>query len=186
MVIDKMERITTAWRPEGEWIARLDLVEEGDRLAVAEMEAVGNCGGECKTIQLAAEQVVGEHDTDMAEALFTGKKSRAQFNNWLCYELTGGCRSKPPPLPKDRTPGPPFEPKQEGDQNLDAMLGGLADQGLGGSKVRDELMQKLGVAREAEEEEEAGDGMSADAMLRRAVRAAEADAAAANGGPDEL
>ena len=104
--------------------------------------------------------------------LLQGKKSRAQFNNWLCYELTGGCRSKPPPLPKvgdlqgilvrhvraaarspvcschercacwqasccscvragcaclqDRTPGPPFEPKQEGDQNLDAMLGGLA------------------------------------------------------------
>lgn len=33
----------------------------------------------------------------------------------------------------------------------------LQDQGLGGSKVRDELMQKLGVAREAEEEEEAGE-----------------------------
>ena len=29
-----------AWRPEGEGITRLDLVEEGDRLAVKEMEQV--------------------------------------------------------------------------------------------------------------------------------------------------
>lgn len=35
-----MERIAVAWRPEGEWIARLDLVERGDRLAVVEMDSV--------------------------------------------------------------------------------------------------------------------------------------------------
>lgn len=35
-----MERIATSWRPEGEWIARLDLVEEGDRLVVREMDVV--------------------------------------------------------------------------------------------------------------------------------------------------
>lgn len=29
-----------------------------------------------------------------------GKKNRAQFYNWLCYELTGVCKSKPPSLPK--------------------------------------------------------------------------------------
>lgn len=33
--------LLTAWRPEGEWIARLDLVEQGDRLVVQEMEQVG-------------------------------------------------------------------------------------------------------------------------------------------------
>ena len=31
-----------------------------------------------------------------------GKKTRAQFSNWLCYELTGVCKRKPPPLPKVR------------------------------------------------------------------------------------
>lgn len=34
-----------------------------------------------------------------------GKKSRAQFSNWLCYELTSSCKTKPPPLPKVRLPG---------------------------------------------------------------------------------
>lgn len=33
--------LLTAWRPEGEWIARLDLVEQGDKLVVQEMEQVG-------------------------------------------------------------------------------------------------------------------------------------------------
>ena len=31
-----------------------------------------------------------------------GSQSRAQFSNWLCYELTPSCKKKPPPLPKDR------------------------------------------------------------------------------------
>ena len=218
---------------------------------------VGNCGVECKTVERAAELIMGEHDTDAAEVLFTvrrrcgfaagqgstgrsgngswqpllpvscgrrhayvatgsgeepgemcraghacwppacrldfplpahgmhavilqGKKNRAQFNNWLCYELTGVCKSKPPPLPKvgarreeshtwgqrlgtlhpavapkcipatqrrqlpppslamhavtpmlcalcpalqGRTPGPAFQPKGEGDADLDRVMG---------------------------------------------------------------
>lgn len=32
---------------------------------------VGNCGVECKTVERAAEQIMGEHDTDIAEVLFT-------------------------------------------------------------------------------------------------------------------
>lgn len=31
---------------------------------------VGVCGTECKTVERAAEQIMGEHDTDVAEALF--------------------------------------------------------------------------------------------------------------------
>ncbi|PSC76262.1 DUF3456 domain [Micractinium conductrix] len=150
-IIELMEKITTAWRPEGEWMARLDLVEEGDRLAVAEMEAVGNCGVECKTVERAAELIMGEHDTDAAEVLFTGKKNRAQFNNWLCYELTGVCKSKPPPLPKGRTPGPAFQPKGEGDADLDRVMGQMQDQGMKGSLwSREELMAKYGMPEGAE------------------------------------
>ena len=36
------------------------------------------------------------------EAAVQGSQSRAQFSNWLCYELTPSCKKKPPPLPKDR------------------------------------------------------------------------------------
>jgi len=33
--------LAAAWRPEGEWIAKLDLVEDGDKLVVKEMGKVG-------------------------------------------------------------------------------------------------------------------------------------------------
>ncbi|KAL4423179.1 hypothetical protein ABPG77_000312 [Micractinium sp. CCAP 211/92] len=157
-IIERMEKITTAWRPEGEWIARLDLVEEGDRLAVKEMGVVGNCGVECKTVERAAEQIMGEHDTDSAEVLFTGRKTRAQFSNWLCYELSGVCRSKPPPLPRDREPGPPFSPQKEGDQNLERMMGQMQDSGMRGQLwSREELMEKYGIPEGDQKEEDDDD-----------------------------
>ena len=31
---------------------------------------MGKCGVECKTIEAAAERIMGEHDTDIAEMLF--------------------------------------------------------------------------------------------------------------------
>ena len=38
-----------------------------------------------------------------------GEMSRAQFTNWLCREQTSACKGKPPKLPADRKPGPPFK-----------------------------------------------------------------------------
>ena len=71
-VIELVEKLTSAGLPEGQWIASVDLVEEaGGRLAVREMGRPGVCGVECKTVERAAEQIMGEHDTDVAEALFT-------------------------------------------------------------------------------------------------------------------
>ena len=42
------------------------------------------------------------HHSNNLEAAMQGSQSRAQFSNWLCYELTPSCKKKPPPLPKDR------------------------------------------------------------------------------------
>lgn len=40
-VLEHIEKLARALYDEGEWIARTDLVEEGDRLVVREMEEVG-------------------------------------------------------------------------------------------------------------------------------------------------
>jgi len=69
-VIDLVERVTTAWRDEGEWITHLHL-EAGKKLNVRDMGRQGECTEACKTVELAARTVMGEHDTDVAEALFT-------------------------------------------------------------------------------------------------------------------
>ena len=65
-----MERITDPTKEQGEWIAKVDLVESGDQLQVVEQSQLGDCGVECKTVQKAAEEIVGDHDTDLAEELW--------------------------------------------------------------------------------------------------------------------
>lgn len=69
-LLEKIEKITNPLKNEGEWIAHLDIVEEGDRLVLKEMKQEGKCGTECKTIQKAAEGILESADTDMAEKLY--------------------------------------------------------------------------------------------------------------------
>lgn len=51
--------------------------------------------------------------------------TRAQFSNWLCYELTKACAQKPPPLPKDRKPGPPFQVIDPQEAQMQKMMAGM-------------------------------------------------------------
>jgi hypothetical protein len=71
-MIDLVERVTVAWKEEGEWMAHLHLQPASSgTLGMRDMRQLGECGEACKTIERAAEAVMGEHDTDVAEALFT-------------------------------------------------------------------------------------------------------------------
>ena len=78
-VIELMEHITNPSKDQGEWIAKVDLVESGDKLLVQEQTQLGDCGVECKTVQRAAEEVVGDQDTDLAEELWKVKQNFCQF-----------------------------------------------------------------------------------------------------------
>lgn len=69
-VIELMEHITDPTKDQGEWIAKVDLVESGDKLLLEEQAELGDCGVECKTVQRAAEEIVGDNDTDLAEELW--------------------------------------------------------------------------------------------------------------------
>ena len=69
-VIELMEHITDPTKDQGEWVAKIDLVESGDKLLVQEQDQLGDCGVECKTVQRAAENIIGDRDTDLAEELW--------------------------------------------------------------------------------------------------------------------
>ena len=58
-------------------------------------------------------------------ARLQGKQNRAQFTNWLCHEVSGVCKSKPPPLPKDRKHGPAFEVMDPKEAEMEKMLAGM-------------------------------------------------------------
>ena len=63
-------------------------------------------------------------------SLMQGTQNRAQFTNWLCYELSAVCKSKPPPLPKNRKPGPAFEAIDPKEAEMEKMLAGMKVQGF--------------------------------------------------------
>lgn len=69
-MIELMEHIPNPTKDQGEWIAKIDLVESGDKLLLEEQNELGDCGVECKTVQRAAEEIVGDNDTDLAEELW--------------------------------------------------------------------------------------------------------------------
>lgn len=147
-LIDALERFTDPIQPEGNWIAKVDLVEQGDKLVLEEQDQIGECGRECKTVRMAAEKVLGEHDTDVAEKMFTGDLTRAQLMDWLCYKLTKSCTPKPPPLPASRPKGPEFKPLDESEATVQNTLASMKAQGLGGEVFsRDEAIKKyMGLA----------------------------------------
>lgn len=70
-LIDEIEKSTTAWRTQGEWMTKLHLEGKGGgTLWIKNMKNLGECGVACKTIEKAMRSVMGEHDTDVAEALY--------------------------------------------------------------------------------------------------------------------
>lgn len=68
--IETIEKMTTAWRKEGEWITSLHLVSSRSKLEVVLMGGPGQCGEACRTIEKAAQEIMGNHDADVAEALY--------------------------------------------------------------------------------------------------------------------
>lgn len=66
-----VEALTNPNKDEGEWIAKLDIVEAGSKLNVEEQPETGSCEVKCKTIQRAAEDIMEyAADTDVAETLW--------------------------------------------------------------------------------------------------------------------
>ncbi len=119
-VIEFVEKSTTAWRPEGAWITRLHVAANEPRgvwawyftrllrllrlspspspssppasLVLVDMRRPGQCTLACRTIEYAAQKVMGEHDADVGEALYVGRYgSVAAFRAWFCGALTGSC-----------------------------------------------------------------------------------------------
>ena len=207
-VIDFVEKSTTAWRPEGEWITRLH-IRRGDAvgfsfaglfarvanavrslrslpslpslpslstpqhtttttttpsgLLVVDMGTQGECGTACRTIEYAARKVMGEHDADVGEALYVGRYGDVDgFREWFCGGLTGACvasegSSSLGGLDHNGAVYGAFVPREAGAQDVERILGEMADQGLRGKMyTREEAMEKY-MAGLPDEEEDAGE-----------------------------
>lgn len=159
-----MENICDPEKEQGEWITMIDLVESGDKLKLERQDWPGKCGTECRTIARACDEIMGDHDTDLAEMLYDEKYQRAQLNNFLCYEESNACVVKAPPLPKDREPGPKFEEMTEQDLKMQKMMREMGNiPGMPGMQMfsRDQLQEQMengDYDEDAVEDEDIGGG----------------------------
>ncbi|CAI9100534.1 OLC1v1037657C2 [Oldenlandia corymbosa var. corymbosa] len=99
-IIEMTENVCNLKKQEADWILKIDIVEQGDRLELVEQDSEGQCGSECKTIERACQEVMGYSDTDVAEYLYKAKPDVDSLVKYLCKDLTGACSKKPPKVPK--------------------------------------------------------------------------------------
>ncbi|CAH9143414.1 unnamed protein product [Cuscuta epithymum] len=121
-IIEISESVCNLKKQEADWILKIDIVEEGDRLALIEQDSEGQCNSECKTVERACQEVMDYSDTDVAEYLYKNNPELDSLLNFLCKDLSKACSRMPPPVPKDRAPGEPFLPKPPKDAELENIL----------------------------------------------------------------
>ncbi|CAA3022201.1 nucleophosmin isoform X1 [Olea europaea subsp. europaea] len=157
-IIEIAENVCNLKKQEADWILKIDIVEQGDRLELVEQVSEGQCGSECKTIERACQEVLGYSDTDVAEYLYKNKPDLHSLVKFICKDLTKACSKKPPPIPKDRTPGEPFIAKSSKEAEMDKLLKSM--EGMPGAPSmkmysREDLMKNMGdVDAEDEDEDE--------------------------------
>lgn len=175
-IIEMAENMCNLKKEEADWIMKIDIVEQGDKLELVEQEAEGQCNSECKTIERTCQEVLGNSDTDIAEYIFSFKPSIDSLVNYLCKDLTNACRKKPPPVPKDRIPGEPFVPKPSKEVEMEKILRSM--EGMPGAPnmqmySREDLMNMKNFGNgkaDDDEDEDEDDETNFPSKLAKALR----------------
>ncbi|XP_052198491.1 LOW QUALITY PROTEIN: uncharacterized protein LOC127805765 [Diospyros lotus] len=156
-IIEISENVCNLNKQEADWILKIDIVEQGDKLELIEQDTEGQCNSECKTIERTCQEIMGYSDTDVAEYLYKNKPQVDHLTRFLCNDLSSACRTKPPPVPKDRIPGEPFVAKSSKEAEMDKLLKSMEGvPGAPGMKMysREELMNSLGGGGDADEDDD--------------------------------
>ena len=101
-----VEKLCNPLKPEGEWVSRTDLVQEGEQLQLASQPTAGKCLKECRTVEAVCEEVLDKADTQFTEILYEAVKEGStleQTQRYICNRAAGVCKKKPPPLTKPRS-----------------------------------------------------------------------------------
>ncbi|GMN50710.1 hypothetical protein TIFTF001_019858 [Ficus carica] len=133
-IIEISENVCDLKKAEADWILQIDVVEQGDILELVEQGTEGQCNSECKTIERACQEIMGYSDTDVAEYLYKSQPQIDSLVNYLCKDLTKACSTKPPLVPKDRTPGEPFVAKSAKEAEMEKIMKSMEGKVLGGKE----------------------------------------------------
>lgn len=142
-ILDMLEKICLSDAESGEWLAKLDLQEDGERLRVVEMPTVGDCRRECATLTRVCSELVGDHDVDLSELLVRGAEL-PEVTHVLCRVWSGACSQRAPPLTAPRPDGEDFVPLDEEELRMRRMLANMQQQGMSGEVFdRQSAMEQL-------------------------------------------
>ena len=144
-----VEKMCNPLKPEGEWVGKIDLVQEGEQLQLATQPSHGKCQKECRTIEYACEEVLDKADTEFTEILYNAIKDGTPLDKvqrYICNRAAGVCKKKPPPL-KTRAVDERFEVMSAEEKQMQDMQANLKDSGMSGTMYRREdlagMMDKL-------------------------------------------
>ena len=112
-------------------------IKRGDRIELVDMPALGDCLGECRTVQRACEAAMEDGIFDVVELLYKGGQ-RAAVTTLLCREASNVCRRKPPKVPKSRAPEPAFtelSAEAKSERDVLKMLKNMEAEGMPGMSM---------------------------------------------------
>lgn len=145
-----VEKMCNPLKPEGEWVTKIDLVQEGDQLLLAQQPTHGKCQKECRTIEAVCDDVLDKADVEFTEILYKAvqeKSSIEQTQRYICNRAAGVCKKKPPKL-VTRKVNERFEPMTAEEKQMQDMQANLKDSGMSGTMYRREdlagMMDKMG------------------------------------------
>lgn len=145
-VIEKVEKMCDPETTAGEWITYLDMAERDDRVKLETHEKPSKCKSECRTIAKACEQIMDDHDTDLAEVVWKGDIQRAKLNELLCRELSGVCDKKDPKVKKGRKAIEDFEEMSDQEIEMEKLMKSMKDiPGMPGMSMhsREDMMEQM-------------------------------------------
>ncbi|XP_047254539.1 uncharacterized protein LOC107843353 isoform X2 [Capsicum annuum] len=171
-IIEISENVCNLKKLEADWILKIDIVEQGDRLErgflfdianvqLVEQDSEGQCNSECKTVERACQDVMDYSDTDVAEYLYKTKPDLDSLKSFLCKDLTKACSKAPPPVPKNRAPGEPFIAKSSKEAEMEKLMRSMQDMpGAPGMQMysREDLMNQRFGGEDADEDDDDDEG----------------------------
>ena len=147
-----VEKMCNPLKPEGEWVGKIDLVQEGDQLQLAQQPMAGKCQKECRTIEYACEQVLDKADTDFTEVLYSSIKDKTPLDKvqrYICNRAAGVCKKKAPALAAGARAArdEKFIAMTPEEKQMQDMQANLKESGMSGTMYRREdlagMMDKL-------------------------------------------
>jgi len=148
-VQEYLEKMCNPLKPEGDWVSKIDLIQEGEQLQLGMQPTNGHCEKECRTIERACDDVLDKADTEFTEILYSSVKEKTPLDKvqrYICNRAAGVCKKKPPPVGKRKDYK--FRPMTAEEKQMADMQANLKDTGMSGTMYKREdlagMMDKLG------------------------------------------